>query len=98
MRAALEEMCADEEAHLRFHADFFRTQATGTLARLAFSTLWWSVASAAAVAVLLDHRATLAALRLRARPAALRLLALVAQADAEITRARPAPCAAPAAS
>ncbi len=96
--AALEQICADEDAHLQFHADFFRSQATSPVARLAFSTLWWIVASAAAAAVLFDHRATLAVLGVSRRGAALRLLALIQRADAEVTRARPAPCAARAAS
>ena len=59
LRAALEQMCDDERAHLRFHQDFFRTQAARGWRRQLFRVTWNLVAPAAALVVLWDHRRTL---------------------------------------
>jgi len=99
MRAALEEIAGDEDFHLRFHCDFFRPMCSGAPARWAFRAGWWPVASAAALAVLWDHRRTLDALGIGRAAAARRLFALVARADRAITApARPRSFAAPAVS
>jgi hypothetical protein len=67
LRRALEELCADEEAHLRFHCDFFRLQARTRAARLLFLAAWWPLVLAAGCVVLLDHRPTLRVLGLSPR-------------------------------
>ncbi|MFT5680401.1 MAG: hypothetical protein ACI8RZ_001307 [Myxococcota bacterium] len=59
LRAALEEITADEDHHLQFHAQFFATQTTTALSRTVFRILWWAGASAACLAVAWDHRATM---------------------------------------
>ncbi len=51
LRAALDEICADEVEHLRFHGDAFRGDARFRLAFLA-------VVTCAAAVVLVDHRRT----------------------------------------
>lgn len=56
LRAALEQICADERAHFDFHCDFLRGQPP------VFRWLWRPIGYAAALTVLLDHRATLEAL------------------------------------
>lgn len=60
MAAALRQICADEEAHLRFHRDFFQSQA-GTTVGWLLRGLWWPLGSFAALTVMWDHRATLKA-------------------------------------
>src|SRR5688572_18203670 len=62
LRAALEQIVGDEEHHLRFHADFFRTQVTTPFRALLFRVLWWLVGIAACWVVLIDHRRTLRSL------------------------------------
>lgn len=64
MRAALEEICDDEEHHLDFHVDFFRSQRGQGIGAAALWLLWWPVGVSAAAIVLFDHRATLRALGL----------------------------------
>jgi hypothetical protein len=60
---ALGQLCADEEVHLDFHCRFFALQPgfAGWLLRAAWRPLGW----AAALTVLVDHRATLNALGTR---------------------------------
>jgi hypothetical protein len=67
LRRALEELCADEAAHLRFHCDFFRLQARTRGARLLFAAAWWPLVLVASSVVLLDHRPALAVLGLAPR-------------------------------
>jgi hypothetical protein len=74
LRSALEQICADEADHLRFHCDFFRTQTPGAGTRAFFQGVWWTVGSAAALVVLLDHRRTLRALSIPFSGAARALL------------------------
>jgi hypothetical protein len=52
LRACLDEICADEDHHMRFHGDAFR-------GRRAFRYAWYPVVTAAAAVVLVDHRRTL---------------------------------------
>ncbi len=59
LRDALDEITADEDHHLRFHAQFFATQTRTALSRAVFRTLWRAGASAACVAVAWDHRKTM---------------------------------------
>jgi len=62
LRAALEDICRDEVAHLAFHRDFFRTQTRAPAARAAFAFACAVGGAIAGAVVLFDHRATLRAL------------------------------------
>src|SRR5262249_39452225 len=73
LRRALEQICADEAHHLRFHCDFFRTQAPTGSRKALFQCVWWAVGWAAAAVVMLDHAPTLRALGIPLRVAAQRL-------------------------
>ncbi len=59
----------DEEDHLRFHRDFFASQAC-TAVGLLLRVLWWPLGVLAALTVLWDHRATLEAFEIPVRTAA----------------------------
>ncbi|MFY0538609.1 hypothetical protein [Nannocystis pusilla] len=65
---ALRQICGDEEAHLEFHAAFFRGQTTSPWRRALFSVTWFAVAAAACAVVLVDHRPTLRALAIEGAP------------------------------
>jgi hypothetical protein len=82
LRAALEQIAADERAHLLFHRDFFRVQAGRGWRRALFRVGWALVGHAAALVVLLDHRRTLRALGVPAAALARQLRALIAEAGA----------------
>jgi hypothetical protein len=101
LRAALEQMCADEGAHLRFHQDFFRAQAPPGWRRALFRLTWGLVAPVAALVVLWDHRRTLrlldAGLGATARQLA-RLVAEAARLEDRPPSGAPAAAARPAAS
>lgn len=60
-KRALEQICGDEERHLEFHVDFFRSQRPQPLAWVALWLAWWPVAIGALTVVLIDHRSTLRA-------------------------------------
>jgi hypothetical protein len=81
LSAALEQIAADEQAHLLFHRDFFRVQAGRGWRRALFRIWWGLIGHAAALVVLLDHRRTLRALGIPAGALARRLFALVAEAS-----------------
>lgn len=81
MAAALRQICGDERAHLAFHRDFFASQ-RGTAAGALLRWVWWPLGSAAALAVMWDHRATLRAFGIPLRVAAAALWAQVALAGA----------------
>jgi len=85
VRLALEELCADEEAHLRFHCDFFRLQARTATARLLFASAWWPLVLAASTVVLLDHRPVLRVLELAPRSLARALLQRAAEAARRVS-------------
>lgn len=85
----LTEIAGDEEAHLEFHAAFFRVQTAGALARGIFKIGWWTVGAAACVAVLVDHRATLRALDVPVADAARRFVALLRRVDTAVLRSSP---------
>ena len=59
LRSLLAQIVNDERAHLRFHADFLRTQTNTAWRRLVFVGAWRVTMFAAAIVVLLDHRETL---------------------------------------
>lgn len=59
LKSVLREIAADEKAHLRFHCDFLRTQLQTDLQRRVFVIAWRALMLAAALAVLVDHRAAL---------------------------------------
>jgi len=71
---ALEQICGDEEAHLRFHCQFLASQPA--LLRL----MWRPLGTAAALTVLWDHRATLRAFGISLRAAAALMLGRVREA------------------
>lgn len=84
VRRALLELCGDEEHHLSFHVDFFRTQTRTLLSRALFRAGWWTVGSAAALAVLWDHRATLRPMEVPPRLALVRFAELLAEVDGRV--------------
>ncbi len=59
LRDALEQLCADEEHHLAFHAEFFGAQRPDWLASRLLWLAWWPLALTAGLVVFLDHRRTL---------------------------------------
>ena len=77
LRAALEQIVGDEEHHLAFHADFFRTQVTTPFRALLFRASWRIVGASACLVVLLDHRRTLSALGIPLAEAHARFTALL---------------------
>lgn len=55
----LRELVEDEESHLQFHCDFLRSQTSSRWRRGLFITVWRSTMLAAAIAVMIDHRAAI---------------------------------------
>lgn len=96
LAAALEQICRDEEAHLRFHADFFLAQRARPLAHLLLRAAWWVVGPLAALTVLLDHRETLRAFGVPLSEAAGRMLGRVREASQRMSAPAAAPTLAPA--
>src|SRR5262245_39288562 len=78
LRSALDEICRDEDFHLAFHRDFWKTQLATPAARAAFAAAWWLIAGTAALVVAFDHRRTLAALGVGQREALGRFAELIA--------------------
>lgn len=66
-RAALEQICEDEEDHLGFHADFFRCQLQTNVDRGVFKLLWPSICLIAISMACFDHRDSLRSLGIRKR-------------------------------
>lgn len=79
MASALRQICADEEAHLAFHRDFFFSQ-RGTVVGWLLRAVWWPLGSLASLTVLWDHRRTLKAFGIPLRVAAAKLRAQVVAA------------------
>jgi hypothetical protein len=77
VRAALEQIPADERAHLAIHPSDFTLQASRAWRRALFLAAWYSLAPAAALVVLLDHRRTLRTLGIPTRLMAARLWSLI---------------------
>ncbi len=82
MAAALQQICADERAHFDFHCDFLGGQPA------IFHWLWRPIGYAAAVTVLVDHRATLAAFDVPLAAAARELFGFVEEAARKMTKGR----------
>ena len=59
IRDWLAELVEDEESHLYFHCEFLRSQARTEWRRVIFVVVWRSTMFAAAIAVMLDHRAVI---------------------------------------
>jgi hypothetical protein len=55
LRQATVQMCRDEAAHLRFHADFFALGTKAALPRIFWSGLLWAVVVGSGFVVLFDH-------------------------------------------
>jgi len=85
----LREIAGDEEAHLEFHAAFFRMQMQGVCARGAFKIGWWTVGSLACAIVLVDHRRTLRALDVPVADGVRRFVALLRRVDTAVLRSSP---------
>lgn len=85
----LHEIAGDEEAHLEFHAAFFRGQVGGGVGRVMFKIGWWSVGSLACAVVLFDHRKTLRVMGASRADAGRRFLALLRRVDTAVLRSSP---------
>ena len=77
---ALEQLRADEEAHLRFHCEFFATQ-RGSLVFALLRLIWWPLGIAGSLAVMFEHRRTLDAFGLGYRSTARALLSRIAESS-----------------
>ncbi|MDI7189234.1 sugar transferase [Leptospira santarosai] len=58
IKSALLDIVRDEEKHLKFHGDFFRIRVRNFFTKFIFRWLWRTVAFAACITVILDHRKT----------------------------------------
>ena len=85
-RTALEGICEDEEAHLRFHRDFFCQQSRTPLARALVRAGLWVIGLAAMATVVADHRRQMAALGLSPRQVAQRMVGLLAESSTALSR------------
>ena len=81
MARALRQICADEQAHLKFHRAFFASQ-RGTAVGAGLRALWWPIGTAAAAAMRCDHRKTLRAFGIPVRVAAAALWRRIVEAGA----------------
>lgn len=59
IREMLSELVEDERSHLFFHCDFLRSQTGSPLRRRVFVLAWRATMLAAAIAVIVDHRAAI---------------------------------------
>ena len=59
IRTWLAELVGDEKSHLEFHCEFLRSQVTNRGRRWLFVATWRATMAAAAVAVMIDHRAAI---------------------------------------
>lgn len=84
LASALAQLCADEEAHLKFHADFFRAQTVRPFSHLGLRLAWWALGTVGVAAVLVDHRHTLAAFGIPLRTAARALFGRVREGAARM--------------
>ena len=89
LRALLEELANDEEAHLRFHSDFLRLYAQGILPGFAFSLIWRGVSYAAAIVVMIDHRRALKQMDIPLKLVWQRWMFLVGATEKQIKTAKP---------
>ena len=86
LKDVLREIAADEKAHLEFHCQFLRAQMRSGVHRRLFSVTWRAVMLAAALAVLVDHRAALRDLGIPPRRVWRRWWACSRIAEARIVR------------
>jgi hypothetical protein len=84
LQASLAELCRDEEHHLAFHGDFFRSAATSGLGRLLFRAGYWPVGLAATLACVLDHRRTLTIVGASPRETGVRMVRLLLAVDRHV--------------
>lgn len=84
LRSVLDEVCADEEAHLVFHAEFFRTTCASWWSRAAFRAGWWVVGGAACSVVLVDHAPALRAFEVPFVEAARTFVRLLWEVEARV--------------
>jgi hypothetical protein len=95
VRDALREICADEEAHLRFHADFFRAQSADARGRWLFRLAWWPLAAGTCTLLIAVERDALRAIGVSKLEMARRYLGLVREVAGRVTsEPEPAPQAA----
>ena len=59
LKGLLSQIVDDERAHLQFHCAFLRKQVTSPFRRRLFTIVWRATMIAAAIAVLIDHRAAI---------------------------------------
>ncbi|MBL9102563.1 MAG: hypothetical protein JNL82_16540 [Myxococcales bacterium] len=85
----LREIAGDEEAHLEFHAAFFRLHARGAVGRGIFKLGWWTIGALACATVLFDHRRTLRVMGVPRIEAVRRFAALLRRVDTAVLRSSP---------
>jgi len=89
VRGLLNELAKDEEAHLKFHSDFLRLYAQGTLPGLFFRLIWRIVTYAAAIMVTIDHRHALKQMDIPLKLVWQRWMFLVRETESQITTQKP---------
>jgi lipopolysaccharide/colanic/teichoic acid biosynthesis glycosyltransferase len=92
LRCLLEELAADEEAHLQFHSAFLRMCSGGTLHTfhaMVFKVIWRLVTFSAAIVVSIDHRRALNALDIPLGLVWQRWMYLVRETEAQVMNPRP---------
>jgi hypothetical protein len=89
LRDLLNELAEDEAAHLRFHSDFLRLYTQGIVPGGCFSLAWRTLAYAAAIVVLLDHRRALKKMDIPARLVWRRWMYLVGETEKQIKTTKP---------
>lgn len=91
LRDVLREIAADEKAHLAFHCEFLRKQMRTDAHRRLFLVAWRALMLAAALVVLVDHRAALRDLQIPPARAWRRWWAYSRLAEARVLRREPRP-------
>ncbi len=86
LKCVLREIAADEKAHLRFHCDFLQTQVRSEVHRRVFIIVWRALMLAAALVVLIDHRAAMSDLGIPLRRVWKRWSVYSRTAEARIVR------------
>lgn len=86
LKTALRQLCQDEEAHLKFHCEFFASRAHSPVTRGLLKSAFWCVAFAAALAVLWDHRRALRVFEIGTLTAAQKMLDRVRESTARMSQ------------
>jgi len=89
LRDSLDELAADEEAHLKFHSDFLRLYCQGILPGLIFSLVWRLVTYAAAIVVIIDHHRALSRMGIPVRLVWRRWMYLVDETERQVKSTKP---------